>query len=115
MALVAILFGVLTLIAGGRVLAGADPGYIVFRPLLIYNVTMGFAYIAAGVLMWRSLGRGRYAAAAIFALNLLVFIAIVYLYATGAPVAIDSVRAMTLRTVVWLALFVASGWLLRRR
>ena len=113
--LVAVLFGIVTLIAGGRVLAGADPGYIVFRPLLIYNVTMGFAYMAAGIIMWRSLDRGRYAAAAIFLLNLVVYIAIVYLYTTGAPVAIDSVRAMTLRTGVWLALFIASGWLLRRR
>ena len=113
--LVAVLFGIVTLIAGGRVLAGADPGYIVFRPLLVYNTTMGFAYMAAGIIMWRSLDRGRYAAAAIFLLNLVVYIAIVYLYTTGAPVAIDSVRAMTLRTGVWLALFIASGWLLRRR
>lgn len=114
LALVAILFGLMTIFAGGRVLLGANPGYIVFRPLLIYNTFMGFAYIAAGVTAWRSLVRGRKAAAAIFVLNLLVLAAIGALYATGGAVAIDSVRAMTLRTVVWLALFVGLAWLGRR-
>lgn len=37
----AVLFGAATLVAGGRVLLGADPGYEVFRPLLVYNTAMG--------------------------------------------------------------------------
>jgi hypothetical protein len=32
LALLAALFGLLTIFAGMRVLAGADPGYVVFRP-----------------------------------------------------------------------------------
>lgn len=114
LALVAILFGLVTVFAGGRVLLGADPGYIVFRPLLIYNTVMGFAYIAAGVIAWRSVVRGRQAAGAIFVLNLLVLAGIGALYATGDSVAVESVRAMTLRSVVWLALFVGFAWLVRR-
>ena len=114
LALVGVLFGLVTLFAGTRVLLGADPGYIVFRPLLIYNTAMGFAYIAAGVMVWRSLVRGRQAAAAIFVLNLLVLAAIGTLYATGGAVAIESVHAMTLRSVVWLVLFVGLAWLARR-
>ena len=113
-ALVAALFGLATIIAGGRVIAGADPGYIVFRPLLIYNAAMGIAYVAAGVIAWRSLDRGKYAAVTIFVLNFLVLGAIGYLYATGSAVAIDSLRAMTLRTVVWLVLFLGLAWLSRR-
>jgi len=112
-ALVAALFGLATIIAGGRVLAGADPGYVVFRPLLIYNAAMGIAYVAAGVIAWRSLDRGKYAAATIFVLNFLALGAICYLYATGSAVAIDSLRAMTLRTVVWLVLFLGLAWLSR--
>lgn len=54
LALVAALFGLATIIAGARVLAGSDPGYIVFRPLLLYNTAMGFAYVAAGVIAWMS-------------------------------------------------------------
>ena len=112
--LVAALFGLVTIIAGSRVLAGADPGYIVFRPLLIYSTAMGMAYVAAGVIAWRSVDRGKYAAATIFVLNLLVLGAIGYLYATGNAVAIDSIRAMTLRTVVWLVQFLALAWMSHR-
>ena len=110
-ALLAALFGLATIIAGTRVLAGSDPGYIVFRPLLIYNTAMGIAYVAAGVIAWRNLDRGKYAAATIFVLNFLVLGTIVYLYATGRAVAIESLRAMILRTVVWLLLFLGLAWI----
>lgn len=115
LALLAALFGLLTIFAGTRVLAGADPGYVVFRPLLIYNTAMGFIYVLAGFAIWRGLQPGLYAAAAVFLLNLLVLVAVVWLYAAGQGVAVDSVRAMTLRTGVWLAIFLGLFWLGRRR
>ena len=113
-ALVAALFGLVTIMAGTRVLLGLDPGYVVFRPLLVYNTAMGAAYLAAGFIAWRSPERGRHAAAAIFVLNLLVLGAIAYLYAAGGGVAVESVRAMSLRTVVWLGLFLGLAWVSRR-
>lgn len=113
-ALVAALFGLATIIAGLRVLAGSDPGYIVFRPLLIYNTAMGMVYMVAGVIAWRSFDRGKYAAATIFVLNFLVLGAIGHLCATGSAVAIDSLRAMVLRTVVWLMLFLGLAWMSHR-
>ncbi|MEP7380725.1 MAG: hypothetical protein ABI910_03515 [Gemmatimonadota bacterium] len=112
-AAVAGLFGIATLLAGGRVLLGSDPGYVVYRPLLIYNTTMGIAYLAAGVIMWRSVIRGRYAAGAIVLLNLLVLLGIVLVSRNGGAVAVDSLRAMTLRTVVWLVLYLILFWLAR--
>jgi hypothetical protein len=115
LALVAGLFGVLTIFAGTRVLAGADPGYVVFLPLLVYNTVMGFAYVAAGFIAWRNIRRGKAAAAAIFVLNLLVLAAIGYLYTAGHAVALDSLRAMVLRTVVWLVLFLGLAWLGRKK
>jgi len=111
---VALLFGLATLVAGTRVLTGSDPGYVVFEPLLVYNVAMGAVYIAAGIVAWRSLGWGRRAAFAIFALNLVVLAAIAWLYARGGAVAVESVRAMILRTGVWLALFTGFAWLAKR-
>lgn len=114
-AAVAVLFGVATLFAGGRVLLGSDPGYEVFRPLLIYNTAMGVAYLAAGITVWRSVNAGGYAAGAIFLLNLLALVGILVVYRSGGAVAVDSLRAMTLRTVVWLVLFVAVSWLGRSR
>jgi hypothetical protein len=111
LALEAALFGLVTIVAGIRVLAGSDPGYIVFRPLLIYNTVMGIAYVAAGVIAWRSLDRGKYAAAAIFVLNFLVLAALGFFYATGSTVAIESLRAMTFRTVVWFVMFLGLAWM----
>jgi len=112
--LVAALFGLVTIIAGTRVLLGSDPGYIVFRPLLIYNTAMGIIYVAAGVMIWRNLKQGMYVAAAIFVLNLFVLAVIFLLYIEGSSIAADSLRAMSLRTIVWLAIFAGLGWLNRR-
>ncbi len=114
-AAIAVLFGVATLFAGGRVLLGSDPGYVVFRPLLIYNTIMGVAYLAAGITIWRSISVGKYAAGAIFLLNILVLLGIIVVYQSGGAVAVDSLGAMTLRTVVWLVLFLVASWLGRSR
>jgi len=114
LALLAALFGLVTIFAGARVLLGSDPGYIVFRQLLIYNTAMGIAYIAAGIIIWRSIRQGMYVAAAIFILNLAVLAAIYFLYTEGTSIAVDSLRAMSFRTVVWLALFAGLVWLNRR-
>ena len=114
-AAIAGLFGVATLYAGGRVLLGSDPGYVVFRPLLIYNTIMGVAYLAAGITIWRSLIQGKYAAGAIFLLNIVVLLGIILVYRSGAAVAVDSLCAMTFRTVVWLVLFLVASWLGRSR
>lgn len=113
-ALVAILFGLATLFAGVRVLGGADPGYVVFMPLLVFNTAMGLLYVGAGVMAWYSLDRGRYAAGGLFAANLLVLAIIGYLHWSRTDVAMDSVYAMTLRTGVWLVLFGGLAWLARR-
>lgn len=114
-AAVATLFGVATLFAGGRVLLGSDPGYEVFRPLVVYNTAMGVAYLAAGVILWRSVNAGRYATGAIFLLNLLVLVGIIVVYRGGGAVAVESLRAMTFRTAVWLVLYLAVSWLGRSR
>lgn len=114
-AVVAVLFGVATLVAGGRVLMGADPGYVIFRPLLIYNVIMGVVYVAAGVMIWRPVALGRNLAGVICGLNFLVLVEIILLHQRGGAVAVDSLRAMTFRTVVWLVLFLVASWVARVR
>lgn len=113
-ATIAVLFGALTIFAGGRVLLGGDPGYEVFRPLLVYNTIMGLVYVAAGLIAWRNLRPGRNAAAVIFLLNLAVLLGIFLLHSTGGAIAVESLRAMTLRSVVWLVLFIALWWLARK-
>lgn len=114
LALLAAAFGVVTLVAGTRVLAGADPGYVVFRPLLWFNTVMGVAYLAAAFAIWRDAALGRRAALAIFALNLVVLAAVTVLHVSGAAVAATSLGAMSLRTGFWLALWLALSRLARR-
>lgn len=114
LAAVGVLFGLVTLVEGSRVLAGVDPGYIVFKPLLVYNVAMGVVYVAAGLLAWRWLPRGRALAGVIVALNLVVFVAVAWMYSSGRAVAARSVQAMTMRTVVWLVIFLGLRWVERR-
>lgn len=104
-AIAAVLFGLVTMIAGARVLLGSDPGYVVYLPLLRFNTIMGVVYVTVGVLAWRHLRLGVYGAAAISVLNLLVLGAISYVYAQNGSVASTSVQAMTFRTVVWVVLF----------
>lgn len=114
LALGAVVFGAVTIAAGARVLAGSDPGYVVYWPLLIYNTVMGVVYIGVGAGAWRRLDHGRNGAAAVFLLNLLVLAAIWLLHTSGGAVATESLRAMTLRTAVWGVLFVGFWWLNRR-
>ncbi|MBP9653426.1 MAG: hypothetical protein KBE19_03470 [Rhodocyclaceae bacterium] len=111
---IAVAFGAVTLFAGGRVLLGADPGYTVFRPLLVFNTAMGAAYAAAGAAIWRDLAWGRNCAGAIFLLNLLALAAIAAVHFGGGAVAAQSLGAMSLRTVVWLLLFLVLARLARK-
>jgi hypothetical protein len=113
-ALIAMSFGLVTLIVGTSVLLGSDPGYIIFRPLLFYNTIMGIVYVLAGVLVWRNLKQGMYVAVTIFVLNLVVLVTIYFLYTEGKSIAFDSLRAMSLRTIVWFAIFAGLGWLSRK-
>ncbi len=112
---VALVFGVATIAAGASVLAGRDTGYVVYRPLLIFNTVMGVAYAAAAVLIWRHHARGRRAAAVILALNLAMFGLVGYLFRTSDIVAIDSVRAMAFRSAAWLVIFGVLVWIGRRQ
>lgn len=114
LALLAVLFGAITIFAGFRVLTGTNPGYVVFVPLLIYNTVMGFIYVGVGAILWRNVDLGRTGALAIFVLNLIVLAAVGIAYTSGGEVAMDSLRAMTLRTVVWLVIFSGLWWLSRR-
>lgn len=94
---------------GGSVLfLGLDPGYIVFRPLLIYNFSMGAIYLITGLALWRNYTAARWAAGAIFCFNALVLTSIVWIFQHQGGVATESLRAMTFRTILWLVIFLVS-------
>ena len=112
-AITAVLFGIVTIIVGARVLLGSNPGYIVYLPLLRFNAAMGLAYVAVGAIAWRNLKFGVYRAAGICALNLFALGSISYLYTPNGPIASESLQAMTFRTVIWLVLFLVLAWVSR--
>jgi len=109
-AIAAVLFGFVTMISGARVLLGSDPGYVVYLPLLRFNTVMGVAYVAAGLLAWRSPRLGVYGASAVCVLNLAALGAVGYLYTPNGSIATASVQAMTFRTLVWIVLFLVLAW-----
>ncbi len=114
-ALAAVLFGIVTIIAGMRVLFGADPGYVVYFPLLYFNTFMGAVYVLVGAVAWKDLKAGVQGAAIVCALNLAVLGALLYSYAPNGHIAQTSLYAMTFRAVVWLALLLVFATAHRRR
>ncbi len=78
-----------------------EPGYIIFVPLLIYNTIMGFFYTATGILIWQQHPKALQASKFIFLFNLLFLITLTLLYWTNFEVAFDSIKAMSLRTLIW--------------
>lgn len=113
-AIIATAYGMITIWVGGMTLLGfSDPGYVIFIPLLIYNSVMGFFYTTTGVLIWRQHPNALQMSQIIFGLNALVLVLISLLYWINFDVAFDSVKAMSLRTVVWLIIWWSLSWLQR--
>ena len=112
LALVAAAFGIVTIIVGGKTLFGGTEvrtaaGNIV--PFVLwFNFIAGFAYVIAGVglFLWK-----RWAAqlsAAIAAATIAMFVAFgIHIFLGGAFEA-RTVGAMTLRSVIWVAIAVSA-------
>lgn len=119
LAVFAIVFGAVTLKAGGTVLFGGEAArqgagdYVLF--VLWFNFVAGFAYVAAGIGLWL---RTRWAAALatlIAAATAIVFAAFGVHILLGGAFEMRTVWAMAFRTAVWIALaLVAQGGSKRR-
>ena len=115
----AILFGLLTLKEGGAVLfvdgaaRKAAGNYVPF--VLWFNFSAGFLSIAAGIGLWRMRLWAAKLAALIAALTLLVFAAFGVHIFRGGAYELRTVMAMTLRSLVWLAISFAANRFFSRR
>ena len=107
-AVVAVLFGLLTVLSGGRTLFGGEEtrraaGAIV--PLVLwFNFGAGFAYVACGLGLW---GRRRWSvqlAVVIAVATALVFAAFGIHALTGGAYEARTVGAMMLRTLLWVGI-----------
>ncbi len=103
-AAIAVVFGALTIFAGGRALfGGADMGAVV-PYVLWFNFLAGFAYVAAGLGLWRGAGWARGLSLAIAVATAAVFAAFLWHVAQGGAHEARTTAAMTLRTLVWAAI-----------
>ena len=104
----AVLFGLLTLKEGGTVLFGGEAArsaagaYVPW--VLWFNFLAGFAYVGAGMALWRRLGWAAWLALGIGLATALVFAAFGLHVLTGGAFEARTVGAMALRTVVWLGI-----------
>jgi Kef-type K+ transport system membrane component KefB len=119
LSLVAVGFGLLTIREGGMTLGGDEAAlkaaghYVPF--VLWFNFVAGFAYVIAGAGLWMRQRWAVWLAMAIAAATALTFIAFGAHVASGGLYEQRTVVAMSLRTLVWVAI-AAIAWrrLLRR-
>ncbi len=104
-AIVAVLFGLLTIGSGGRALFGGAEARAAVGDavpfVLWFNFLVGFAYVTAGVgLFLRRSWAVRLSIAILFA-TILVMVAFAAHLLSGGAYEMRTVAAMSLRTIVW--------------
>ncbi len=118
-AIIAVIFGVMTIKSGGSVLfingeaRQAAGNYVDF--VLWFNFLAGFFYIATGLGFWLGKTWAPTAAIAIATLTLLVFAAFGIHVLNAGEYEQRTVAAMIIRSLVWSAIAVTSWRLLLRR
>ena len=103
-AAVAVIFGLLTVASGGRALfGGVDMGAVV--PFVLwFNFVAGFAYVLAGVGLWRDAGWAPMLALGIAVATAAVFAAFLWHVGAGGAWEARTMGAMVLRTGVWIVI-----------
>jgi hypothetical protein len=103
-AVVAIIFGLATIVSGGRALFGGTDMGAVVPFVLWFNFAAGFAYVLAGAGLWRGAGWARALAVGIALATAAVFAAFLWRVWQGGPYETRTMGAMILRTGVWIAI-----------
>lgn len=103
-AAVAAIFGLLTIVSGGRALfGGVDMGAVV--PFVLwFNFSAGFAYVLAGIGLWRGAGWAPALSLVIAVVTAAVFAAFLWHVRSGGAWEARTMGAMILRTGVWVAI-----------
>ncbi len=100
-AVLAFIIGSMAVFAGAQVLLGNDPGYYVINWVPVYNYTVGILTVfITAILIWRGSKLAWFAAITTFSLHTLVMILLQTVHRD--VVAVDSIRAMTIRMIAWV-------------
>ncbi|PKO08914.1 MAG: hypothetical protein CVU40_13015 [Chloroflexi bacterium HGW-Chloroflexi-2] len=104
-AVLAFIIGAMAVFAGAQVLLGNDPGYYVINWVPVYNYTAGILTVfITAILIWRGSKHAWFAAITTFSLHTLVMILLQTVHRD--VVAVDSIRAMTIRMIAWAIILV---------
>lgn len=110
---VAILFGILTILSGGRVLFGdaaaRSAAGAVVPFILWFNFAAGFAYLAAGFGLMARRSWAVRLSIAIAAATVLAFAAFGVHVWSGGAYELRTVGAMSLRSIVWIGIAVTAS------
>ena len=99
----AFLIGAMAIFAGGQVLLGKLPDYYVINWLPVYNYTIGILTVfVTAALIWTKHRLALPVAIATFGVHTLVMLILQTAYRD--VVAPDSLKAMTVRMVVWIVI-----------
>jgi hypothetical protein len=107
-AIVAVVFGLLTIKSGGSVLfgdgsaaraAGHYVGFIVW-----FNFLAGFAYVAAGIGLWLKRSWATWLALGLAATTVVAFATFGLYVTNGGAFEMRTVWAMTLRSAIWISI-----------
>lgn len=110
--IIATIFGLLTLISGGQALflgpeRGVNMGQVV-TPVLAFNFLAGFAYVAAGIGIWKGQRWAARLAVALAAMTIIMFTYLGVHILSGGAFELRTVIAMGFRTAFWaMVAFVA--------
>jgi hypothetical protein len=100
-AVLAFIIGAMAIFAGGQVLLGKVMDYYVIDWLPVYNLIAGLvSSFVTAILIWKGSKYAMSAAVGIFAVHGIVMLVLQTAYRD--LVAPDSIKAMTVRLVVWL-------------
>jgi hypothetical protein len=104
-AIIAILFSLLSIVEGSKVLLGITiQDYAVFTPLLIYNVIMGIVGLFVGVVIWFNHKKALASTKIVLIMHSAVLVIVIALYLLSNVVAMHSVQAMIIRVIVWIVI-----------
>jgi hypothetical protein len=106
-AVIAFLIGLMSVVAGSRVLMGiSTPDYHVLDWLVAYNVIVGLLSIVVSFLIWKKYRRAFAASLLIAASHISVFVLLISVF--NEITAAESIKAMIFRVVVWSVIIMLS-------
>ena len=112
-ALVAAVFGAITIFSGSMVLFGPrgaqDLAGNAVPSVVMFNTAAGFAYLAGAVALWRNHPAARPIALAIGVATLMVLAGFAVTALAGAPVELRTALALPFRAAFWLVIAWALG------